>query len=57
MIGILISLAVLAAVAWVAFYILGLLPIPEPGKQIVTVVLALVFLLMVLRQLGVWVPL
>jgi len=48
MIGLLIYLLVLCLVAGVVWYILNLLPIPQPFKQIILVVFLLILLLVIL---------
>lgn len=52
MINILVSLLVLALVIYVCYLIVGMLPLPEPAKRIVSLILAVVFLVMMLRYLG-----
>ncbi len=54
MISLLIGLLILALVVYVAFLIVGMLPLPGPVKQIVVIILALVFLLMLLQRLGIF---
>jgi hypothetical protein len=51
MIGLLIWLLIFALIVWVAYYILGMLPIPEPPKMIITIVLAIIFLIILLQAL------
>ena len=45
-------LVVLAVVVYVVFLILGMLPIPQPIKTIICLVLGLIFLLVLLGHLG-----
>lgn len=52
LISLLIWLVVLAIVIWLVFLIIGMLPLPEPIKTIVTVVIALILLLVVINRLG-----
>ena len=47
-----IWLLILAVVIWLVFLIIGMLPLPEPIKTIITVVIALIFLLVLVQQLG-----
>ncbi len=51
--SLLIGLLVLALVIYVCFLIVGMLPLPEPAKQIVVLILAIVFLIILLQKLGV----
>ena len=51
--NLLIGLLVLALVIYVVFLIVGMLPLPEPAKHIVTLILAVVFLIILLQKLGV----
>jgi hypothetical protein len=51
MVGLLIWLLVFALIIWAAYYILGMLPIPEPPKAIIMIVLAIIFLLILLQAL------
>jgi hypothetical protein len=52
MISLLISLLVLAVVVYVANLIVDMLALPQKVKNIVYIVLALIFLLALLGQLG-----
>jgi hypothetical protein len=52
LIALLIWLIVLAVVVWLLFLIIGMLPIPEPIKTIITVVIALILLLVIVQRLG-----
>ena len=52
MISILLSLLVLAVVIYVAYLILGYINLPEPINKIVTIILGLIFLLVLLQQVG-----
>ena len=52
LVSLLIWLLVLCLVIYVVFLILGMLPIPEPAKKIVTIILAVIFLLVLLQHLG-----
>jgi hypothetical protein len=53
LIRLLVGLLVLALVVWVAYLVLGMLPLPYPVKEIACLVLAVVFLVVLLKQLGV----
>lgn len=53
LVSLLIWLLVLALVLWAVFLVLGMLPLPAPVKQIATVILAIIFLLVLLQHLGV----
>lgn len=46
-------LLILSLVIYVVFLILGMLPLPGPAKQIITIILALIFLLVLLGHLGI----
>jgi hypothetical protein len=50
---ILIWLLVFALCVYVVYLILGMLPIPQPAKQIVCLVLAIILLLVMLQRLGI----
>lgn len=52
LIHLLIWLIVLAIVAWALFYFVGLLPIPQPIKTLITLVVVLILLLVILNQLS-----
>lgn len=52
MISLLLWLLVLALVIYVVYLIVGMLPLPSPAKQIVTLILAVVFLIILLQRLG-----
>lgn len=52
LVSLLIWLLVLAIVCYVVFLILGMLPIPQPIKTIVCLILGLIFLLVLLGHLG-----
>lgn len=55
LIHLLIALLVLSLVIYVCYLILGMLPLPAPAKQIISIILAVVFLLLLLQQLGLFV--
>lgn len=48
-----IWLLVLAIVIYIVYLVLGMLPIPAPIKSIVCLVVGLIFLLVILSQLGI----
>lgn len=52
LISLLIWLLILALVIWCVYLVIGMLPLPAPVKQIVCVILALIFLLILLQHLG-----
>lgn len=52
LVPLLVWLLVLALVIYVVFLVVGMIPIPEPAKKIVTVVIGLIFLLLLLDRLG-----
>ncbi len=47
-----IWLLVLAIVIYIVYLVLGMLPIPQPIKHIVCLIVGLVFLLVILSNLG-----
>jgi hypothetical protein len=53
LVQLLIWLLVLCLVVYCVFLIVGMLPLPEPAKKIVTIILAVVFLLVLLSHLGI----
>lgn len=53
LVPLLIWLLVLALVIYVVFLVLGMLPLPGPAKQIITIILAVIFLLVLLQHLGI----
>jgi 4-amino-4-deoxy-L-arabinose transferase-like glycosyltransferase len=52
LIRLLVWLLVMALVIWVVYLVLGMLPLPYPVGLIACVVLAVVFLLVILRHTG-----
>ena len=52
LLGILIWLLIFAVIVWVVFLILGMLPLPEPVKTIITVVVGLILLIVLVSRLG-----
>ena len=52
LIPLLVWLLILALVIYVVFLVLGMIPIPEPAKKIVTIILGIIFLLILLQKLG-----
>jgi uncharacterized membrane protein len=53
LIRLLVGLLVLALVVYVAYLILALLPLPYPVKEIACLILAVVFLVVLLKKLDV----
>lgn len=51
--SLLISLLVAVVIIGVVFYVLSLLPLPEPWKKIATILVCLIVLLWLLSLLGV----
>ena len=51
-----IALLVFALVVYLIFYILGMLPLPEPVKHIATIIIAVLLLIKLLSYLGVAIP-
>lgn len=54
MISLLIWLLVFLLVAGIVFYIIGMLPIPQPWLNIARAIVALIILLILLNYLGVF---
>lgn len=54
MVQLLISIVVFLIVVAVVFYIVGLIPIPQPWLNIVRAIIGLIVLLVLLQYLGVW---
>lgn len=52
LISILIWLLVFLVACWFVFTIIGLLPLEQPWKQILTVIVCLILLLVLIQQLG-----
>jgi hypothetical protein len=52
LVSLLIWLLILAVVIWVVYLVVGMLPIPANVKNIICVILALIFLLVILQRLG-----
>lgn len=52
LISMLIGLLILAVCIYVVFLILGMLPIPDQIRTIVTLILALIFLIILLQKVG-----
>lgn len=53
LIQLLIWLLVLSLIIYVVFLVLGMIPLPEPARRIVTIILAVIFLLVLLSHLGI----
>jgi hypothetical protein len=53
MLTLLVNLLVLALIIWAAYFILDLIRLPEPAKTIVTVILAVIFVMILLGRLGI----
>jgi hypothetical protein len=52
LISLLIYLLIGGLIIWVVYYILGMLTLPQPVKQIILVVVAIIALLWLLRTFG-----
>jgi carbon starvation protein CstA len=52
LISLLISLLILCIVCAVIWWIIGLLPLPSPWKQIIMAIFALIVLLVILQRVG-----
>lgn len=53
LISLLVWLLIAALVIWCVYLVIGMLPLPAPIKQIVCVILGLIFLLIILSHLGI----
>lgn len=56
MLDILLGLAIFAIIVWLIFFILGQLPLPDPPKTIIAVIIALIVLIVLLNQVGLLEP-
>lgn len=54
LISLLISLLVLVVVLYIAFWLIGMMGLPEPARRIIVAIVALIGLLYLLRYAGVW---
>jgi hypothetical protein len=52
LINLLIWLLVFLVICYLVFLLIGLLPIDEPWKRIITIVVVLILLLVLIQQLG-----
>jgi hypothetical protein len=52
LISLLIYLLIGGLIIWVVSYILGMLTLPQPAKQVILIVLAIIVLLWLLRTFG-----
>lgn len=52
LVQLLIYLLIGGLIVWVVSYILGMLTLPQPAKQVILVVLAIIVLLWLLRTFG-----
>lgn len=50
--NVLIALLIFGLIVYLVFWIIGMLQIPEPAKQIITVVVAVIFLIQLISMLG-----
>lgn len=55
LLGLLVTIIVVALVLYVVFWALGQIALPQPVRTIIVVVIALVLLVWLLRQFGMWV--
>lgn len=56
LLGLLITLLVLALIVWLAFYIVDLIPLPDPPKMILKVIVGVIVLLYLLGLLVGYAP-
>jgi len=52
LLGLLIAIVVLCLIAYLVFYALGKIPMPEPVRVVVTVLVALIFLIFIVQRFG-----
>lgn len=52
LISLAIWLLIAAVIIYLVFLVIGMLPLPEPIKTIITVVIALILLLVIIQRLG-----
>lgn len=52
--GILLSLIVTAIIIYAVYLVLNMLPIPQPIKTLIWLVLAIIFLVMILNNTGLY---
>ena len=50
LLGLLVAIILLCLVAYLIFYALSRIPLPEPVRVVVTVLIALIFLVFIVRQ-------
>jgi hypothetical protein len=50
LLGLLIAIIIIALICYVVFWALAQIPLPEPIRVIVTVLVALIFLIFIVRQ-------
>lgn len=53
MLSLVVSLLVLALVVYLVIYVLGMLPLPEPARMVINVLIAIVVIIYLARLLGV----
>jgi hypothetical protein len=52
MVSLLVSLIVIALLVWILFYVLQKMPLPDPARTVVWVLVALVIIVLMVRQFG-----
>lgn len=50
--GLLIAIIVLCLIAYLIFYALSRIPLPEPVRTVVTVLIALILLIFIIQRFG-----
>ncbi len=53
MVSLLITLLVLCLIGYIVYYIIGLLPLPQPIKNVVLIIFGVIVILYLLQFLGV----
>ncbi len=56
LINLLIFVVVIVVIIMVVKYVMGMIPLPEPAKQIAWAIIGLILFLWLLSALGVWGP-
>lgn len=56
MISLLISLLILCLILYLAFWIVGMMGLPEPARRIIVCIIGIIGLLYLFRFAGVWSP-
>ena len=52
LLGLLVWVVVVCLLAYLVFYLLGMIPLPEPARVVVTILVALIFLIFIVQRFG-----